>query len=186
MKPMRSPFRSLLAIFIASCFSLGSANAYILLAPNLPSTTFNHTNTGIVFTALTNATITEFVYRELGNADTLQLQTGDGLTVLETVNSFNGSGFYTFNVDWDLVSGTSYRLVAIFAPFEGGSFGAATFPIGNADISVTSGILSNNVNSSFWGGFTSITTIPEPSTSVLMMVALLGYLGSAKLRRRLQ
>jgi hypothetical protein len=186
MKYIRRPFRSFLVIFIASCFSLGSANAYILLAPNLPSTTFGHTNAGIVFTALTNATITEFVYRELGNADTLQLQTGDGLAVIDSIPSFNGTGFYTFNVDWDLVSGTSYRLVAVFAPFEGGSFGAATYPIGNPDISVTSGILSSNVNSSFWGGFTSITTIPEPSSTVLLLIALLGYLGSAKLRRRLQ
>jgi hypothetical protein len=180
-----------LCIACALFCTIGTARARadMITGPTLNQNVTGNTNSGIAFNALTNSTLTGFVFQNQGAADTVKLLAGDETTVLHTLSTpAANTSFTASGLSWSLTAGQSYFLVDVSLP-SNAKFGAATFPVSDTDISVTSGIFSSVALTGFWGGFNNITTttaaVPEPSSFALLGVAsVVTGVGYFRRRRR--
>jgi hypothetical protein len=170
---------------IAIALGLAGSSAFsaTLNPPNpLSLSEVGNTNHGIEFTTLDDSTLTSFIYNCQGDADTVELTTGTGTVLDMTSIPANGGtnpSAFTASVNWSLLSGNVYRLIGTTP--SNGLFGGASYPVSDADISVTSGIFSSSQTSSFWSDFSEITTtstsnVPEGYLAVPTLAALLSML----------
>jgi hypothetical protein len=172
------------------------ASAAVINGPTLNTNGGGWTTTGLGFTALTNSTLTGFVYQNQGAADTVVLTDAAG-NVLDSVNTPSGTPSDPVSVSWALSAGSTYWLLQttisneLFASY-GGALPSDT------DISIVqSGTFAynisdavNNVNgwgaNQYWAAFNDITTssgaIPEPTTWAFTIMGMFGL--GAVLRRR--
>jgi hypothetical protein len=159
-----------------------TASAAVITGPTLPLDVGAHFDHGIQFTALTNSTLTGFVYNYQGAADLVELTTPLHTMVLDTLpipaTGIDPSTF-TASVSWALTAGNTYWLLGTTMA-NGRYTSFAGFPVTDSDISVTAGIFSDQMPPD-WGDFTNITTgarapgsgVPEPDTATLLMAASL-------------
>lgn len=185
---MRKVFFVLLATGgLVSCAP--TARAAIILGPTLTTNETGQTNHGIDFTAVTNSTLTGFLYANQGKADTVKLTLANG-AVLQTLSVGAGNPTFTASgLNWSLTAGTGYRLLG-FTP-NNGRFVGFSFPASSSDLVVNSGVFSNAPHPSFWADFHNITTqgaaadavaTPEPATVAVFGALVLG--GAGYVRRR--
>ena len=161
----------------------GTSIAATIAGPSLDETVFGHLNSGIDFKALTNSTITSFVFVNQGNADVIVLEPANGGAPLYSLSTPAGEPSYLANVSWNLHAGQSYWLLqTIGVPTQNNGFFATLhttqFPVKDADISVAGGVISNSFFNIYWADFNNITTaptpVPEPSTFALAALGALG------------
>lgn len=148
----------------------------IIAGPTLDQSISGHTNSGIAFTALTDATLTSFDYSYQGLQDTVVLTDGLG-NVLDTIAipASTGNSIYTANILWTLTANGSYQLLATANSPSNGRYGQSLFPVSDSEISVVSGIFSGVSNNPYWADFNNITTstasgqpTPEPGSIFLL------------------
>ena len=166
-----------------------TASAGVIGGPALTVNGSGNTNHGIAFTALDNSILNSFVYNYQGLAGLITLTpAGSPGTVLFSVAvPSSGAVPATFNptVNWALTSGTSYWLLGTVMNNSRLTATAQTFPVADADISVTSGVLSGATTTT-WADFTNITTTatPEPSSSSLLMIGAVAFVSFRFSRRK--
>lgn len=165
--------------------------AGIINGPAMTGDVTGNSDWGIRFTALANGTLDGFDYHTQGFAGTIRLRNANDNSILHSYAHAALSTVSLSNLGWALTANSVYDLVGIFDGVNNGrqaNFNVFpnTFPVSNADISVTSGIFSGNVFTAIWGSFNNIATnqiaaVPEPgSASVLAGVLIAG----AAVRRR--
>jgi len=192
---------------IAFVVGVSAASAAVIVGPPV---TVNGTDVswGLQFTAVQNSVLTGFDYSHLavqgvpspftGNITLTDITTS---TPLFSQNYLPGSpnpviGFSGLNIG--LTAGHNYQLIAT----SDTQFGArdekfayvllGTYPVSNADISVTSGVV-NGINTGFganqvWYAFNNITTaaagVPEPASLAIWSLISLTGAGLGWLRRK--
>ena len=166
-----------------------TASASVIVGPALTVNGSGNTNHGIAFTALGNSILTSFVDNNQGLAGLVTLTpAGSPGTVLFSV-AFSATGVspstFSPTVSWALTSGTSYWLLGTVTNNGRLSTAGQAFPVGNADISVTSGVLSS-ITGTTWADFTNITTTatPEPSSSSLLIIGAVAFVSFQFSRRK--
>ena len=97
------------SIATALCLS-GTSRADVIAGPDHLGVPASNWVSGLEFQALTNGTLTSFIYQNQGNADTVVLTNSQG-TILDTINTPQGQTSYTANVNWSLIGGQTYWLL---------------------------------------------------------------------------
>jgi len=97
-------------VLAALAASVVGAHADVIPGPTLNIPGGGWTTTGLEFTALTNTTLTSFVYQNQGQADTVVLADTSG-NVLQSLNTPAGNNSYTASMNWGLTAGQSYWLL---------------------------------------------------------------------------
>ena len=164
-----------------AAFTLTIASAGVIVGPALTVNGSGNTNHGIAFTALGNSILTSFVDNNQGLAGLVTLTpAGSPGTVLFSV-AFSATGVspstFSPTVSWALTTGTNYWLLGNVTNNSRLSATAQTFPVADADISVTSGVLSSVITTT-WADFNNITTTtstPEPSSWLLIMIGAVAF-----------
>ena len=166
-----------------------TASAGVIGGPALTVNGSGNTNHGIAFTALDNSILNSFVYNYQGNLGLVTLTPAflPG-TVLFSINvpaTGVSPSTFTPTVNWALAAGTNYWLLGNVAGNSRLTSGLQTYPVADADISVTSGVLSS-VTTNTWADFTNITTTatPEPSSSSLIMLGAVAFVSLQFYRRK--
>ena len=166
-----------------------TASASVIVGPTLTVNGSGNSNHGIAFTALDNSILNNFVYNYQGLAGLVTLTpAGSPGTVLFSIAvPATGINPSTFNptVNWALTAGSSYWLLGTVMNNSRLSATAQTFPVSDADISVTSGVLSS-VTTTTWADFTNITTTatPEPSSGLLIIMGAVALFSLRCSRRK--
>jgi hypothetical protein len=136
-------------------------------------------NSGLEFYAKTNNMLTSFIYQNQGRADTISLESADGRTVYDTVNTPANQTSFTVNVNWSLTAGTEYLLLQADGQlFSGGEIGGGAngtadfannfsgFPVSGTDLRIDESVYTNGGLSNFggnWVDFNNITTVAAVS-----------------------
>ena len=159
-----------------------TASAGVIVGPALTVDGSGNTNHGIAFTALRNSSLTSFVFNYQGLAGLVELTPAGspGTLLFSIAVPATGTDPSTFspNVNWALTSGTNYWLIGTVTNNGRLSAPGQTFPVADADISVTSGVLSS-VTGTTWADFTNITTtVPEPGSGVLFAIGVAALVSS--------
>lgn len=181
----------------------GTAGAGFIAGPSLLDDVNGHASSGIRFTALADATLRSFIFRNQGGADTIQLLS-PGRTVLYSLATPAGDpSFLARDLGWALTAGEDYLLLATaYDPTRpdtsNGKWGISSdLPISNADLRVHAGVFGSELYGeawgtfNAWGAFNDITTEtrdephpnPEPSTLMLGLVGA-ALAGAGWMRRR--
>jgi hypothetical protein len=172
----------------------------VIAGPTLTENEAGWQYAGIGFTANTAATLTGFTFQNQGKADNVILMDAGG-NVLQQAAIPEGLPSATISVSWLLSAGSQYYLLkttetnALWADW---SLPAPS----NADITLTdTGIFSHSpqpadfdfdiTGTGHWAAFNNITTAPDfpesstvPEPSTVLMLGM-GLLGLARLRRPL-
>jgi len=166
----------------------------------------NDTIWGIQFTALDNSTLTSFDFNHnpttFGNpfSGTVSLNdvTASSTPYSNSYAAFSPNPILFSGLSVGLVAGHEYQLVATSNVLFGGNdevyqYGvlnvpAFSYPVSDADISVTQGVFNMNPGfqeSAAWGAFTNITTssVPEPGSLILLGIGALGLVGYVSRRK---
>jgi hypothetical protein len=188
--------KHLLAIVVAATLTAGSVNAGVIPGPLLNENGGGWTTTGLSFSALTNTSLTSFVYQNQGQADTIVLTDAAG-NILQSLNTPSGNTSYTANVNWALTSGSQYWLLQtvgsneLFTSYGNSLPSDAEIQIvqsGTFAFSIGDAVTGNGWGANqYWAAFNNITTgaVPEPGAITLLGLGLAGLAGYG-LRRRKQ
>ena len=167
---------------------LGGAGAAVIPGPVLTSPGSGWSVTGLGFTALTDSTLTSFIYQNQGAADTIVLTDGAG-TILDSIGTPAGAPSYTVTVNWALTAGDDYFLLQTTVSNE--LYNSYELPLpSDSDIAITmSGTFAYSIadavsnaegwgSNEYWAAFNDITTggvrVPEPTALALLGVGLAG------------
>jgi len=134
----------------AQCYDL------TLPGPVLTDDTVGHTNTGLSLIPNADISLTSFTFNNQGLADTVYLvRVSDG-AVLYSKATPAGSPTHTVNVDWDLLKGETYRLLATTS--SNGRWRAfSSYPYSNSNLMVE-GTWTTSLQTSYWFHFTGLRT----------------------------
>jgi hypothetical protein len=118
------------------------------------------TNAGLAFTALKTGTLQSFVFNNQGLADTVTLTDVTTNAVIGTTTTPANNAAYTATVNWALVAGHNYQLLAAGA--NGGSNGKwvsyTSWPVADTQINVTSTYGLGMATTDYWMCFTNLVT----------------------------
>ena len=135
----------------AQCYDM------FLPGPAMTGDTGGHANTGLQLIPNKDISLTSFIFNNQGHADTVYLvRVSDGV-VLYSKATPAGSPAYTVNVDWDLLKGETYRLLATtlsngrWTPFS-------SFPYSNYNLVVQGTWAGDELHTDWWFHFTSLRT----------------------------
>ena len=156
----------------AQCYDL------TLPGPAMTSITIGHPDTGLVLMPLADISLKSFTFNNQGLADTVYLQrVSDGAVLYSTATSA-GSPAHTVEVDWDLLYGETYRLLAT-DPNNGRYTTSPGFPYSNSNLTVQGTWAYNELNTTWWFHFTGLRTECSVCTpSEVSGPALTGTVGS--------
>ena len=138
MKPQARTLGVLLALVLTLQAVPTKTNT--IPGPALTADVSGYNAAGIAFTALQDSILTSFVFQNQGRAGTIALFASDSFTILYSVRTPAANSSYTVNgIKWTLTAGQSYYLVDLSYP-SNGKYGAATFPVSDANIRVIAGV----------------------------------------------
>ena len=191
------------SFLVAAALTIVSNNAQadVIAGPALPEFGGNFQVTGLRFEALVNSTLTGFVYQNQGKSDTIVLTDTAG-NILQSVNTGSGVPSLSVAVNWALTAGQDYFLLQTTDSNE--RYGSFNQPLpSDTEIAIIkSGTFADSIslavndisfgNNQYWAAFNNISTtsapissVPEPSTWVMMMLGF-GAVGFMAYRCRNQ
>jgi hypothetical protein len=119
----------------------------------------------LVLVPLADISLTSFTFNNQGAADTVYLvRVSDG-AVLYSVATPAGTPSYTASVDWDMLKGETYHLLATNSS-NGRWVGYTSWPTSNSNLTVQ-GTWAGSLNTIYWFHFTGLRTncsVCTPST----------------------
>lgn len=128
----------------------------VMTGPTLPNTTGGWANSGMQFEALTNITLTSFVYNNQGMADTIEIRsTTRGL--LDTISTPAGQNAFVVQGSWDFDAGEVIRVTAAHDS-NGRWVSYSSYPTANSHISVQGVTQNGTLHTSWWFHFTDLQT----------------------------
>jgi len=120
--------------------------------------TFGHPNTGLQLRPHEDISLTSFTFNNRGLADTVYLvRLSDGVVLYSKATPAGSSPAYTVNVDWDLLKGETYRLLAT-DPDNGRWAAYSGYPYSNYNLTVEGTWATGVLHTDWWFHFTNLRT----------------------------
>ncbi len=140
--------------------SVHCSPALVMAGPVFVNNIGGWANSGMAVRPKVNVTLQSFIFRNQGNADTIQLVNHATGTVLQTIAVPAGDTNYFVNANWDLDAGVTYRIIAVESS-NGRWVDYTSYPTSNDHLDVLGVWGSGAIQTSWWFHFNDFTTIPR-------------------------
>jgi hypothetical protein len=198
-KLCRSRVNPVLLVILFGVLGAAGARASVIVGPVLSTSDSGYQDSGLGFTAVTNATLTSFTFQNQGQADNILLVDSLG-NILDSVATAASTPSDTVSINWALTAGQQYYLLQstlnnshyVFGPFAAPS-NAEIALTDTGDFSQTSRASANftfggaaGSGTATWAAFNNITTssssstVPEPGSLSLLLPGALAIWWRAK------
>jgi len=157
----------LIIICLTVTFNSWSQCTEELNSPTLTNTIGGWENSGMQFVATVDCILTEVIFYSQGNADSIKLYDGVNQQ-LYSIFVPPGATFFTFNPDYPLSAGQTYRLIGE-QPDNGHWESFSAYPVNNPHLSLEGvySITSGTLSPTWWFHFTKIeTSIQNVATGI--------------------
>jgi len=156
------------AVLLLSLAWIEPAHALTIPGPVLTQLEGGWADFGLLIRAEANVTLVSVRYPNQGMADVIELRDHATGNLLTSVPTPAGNTDLTVEIDYPLVAGQTYRLLATTSSNRRWA-GYSSWPTGNAELSVLYGFGGGSISSSWWASFNDIITttcVPPPSDMV--------------------